>query len=60
MQLTKGFGADAFKAACGIYFPVHFVVKYAPCDGNGDDYFFDGYLGPDWGRLPQDRQIDEP
>ena len=60
VQLTKGFGADAFKAACGIYFPVHYVVKYSPCDGKGDDYFFDGYLGPDWGPFPQDEQIDEP
>ncbi len=60
VQLTKSFGADAVKAACGTYFPVHYVVKYTPCDGKGDDYFFDGYLGPDWGPLPQDVQIDEP
>jgi RHS repeat-associated protein len=60
VQLTKRFGADFFKALCGIYFPVHYVVKYAPCDDKGDDYYFDAYLGPDWGPLAKEKQLDEP
>jgi hypothetical protein len=60
VQLTKVPGAGLVKAVCGIYFPVHYVVKYTPCDRKGDDQFFDGYTGPDWGNLPVDDQIDEP
>ena len=60
VQLTKSFGADFVKSICGLYFPVHYVVKYTPCDDKGTPYFFDGYEFPDWGELPSDRQIDSP
>ena len=60
VQLVKGPGADLVHAICGVYFPVHYVVKYQPCHGGGDDWFFDGYTGLDSGPLPDDRQIDEP
>lgn len=61
VQLVKSnFISDIVKDLCGVYFPVHYVVKYTPCNGKGDDWFFDGYTVLDSGRLPKSRQIDEP
>jgi RHS repeat-associated protein len=61
VQLVKSnWVSDLVKAVCGVYFPVHYVVKYEPCNGKGDDWFFDGYTVLDSGPLPPSRQIDEP
>ncbi len=60
VQLTKSPGSDLVKSLCGVYFPVHYVVKFEPCDGKGDDRFVDAYTGPDFGTLPAEVQIEEP
>lgn len=60
VQLTKTrVISDVFKKVCGVYFPVHYVVKLRPCDGKGADWQLDGYIGPNSEMLPRDRQIDE-
>jgi RHS repeat-associated protein len=60
VQLKKGVGADAMKSLCGVYFPVHYVVKYAPCDGKGPDWALDGYTGPRLEPISNSQQIDSP
>lgn len=51
---------EASKLVCGVYFPVHFVVKYHPCDGQGPDWELDGYTGPSFLPLSRDDQIEAP
>ena len=60
LQLTAGALGRFVHSICGVHFPVHYVVKYEPCSGEGEDLFFDGYRGPPLGRLPPERQIEEP
>lgn len=60
VQLIKGRIGDAVRTLCGVYFPVHYVVKMEPCDGKGPDWRLDGYTGPTFEPLPEERQIDEP
>ncbi|MCP4601929.1 MAG: hypothetical protein GY847_15680, partial [Proteobacteria bacterium] len=59
IQLTKTWwGSDLSKQVFGIYFPVHYRVKYHFCgEKNVGDWFFDGYLIPRWGPLPKDEQL---
>jgi RHS repeat-associated protein len=60
VQLVKGPFADLVESVCGVYFPVHYVVKLVPCDGKGPDWRLDGYSGPNYKPLPPEDQIDEP
>ncbi len=60
VQLTKGRIGDAVKALCGVYFPIHYVVKLKPCDGKGPDWRLDGYVGPTFEPLPEQSQIESP
>lgn len=60
VQLTRGLIGKAVKAVCGVTFPVHYVVKYSPCDGKGSDWALDGYTGPNWTPLPPGQQIEDP
>lgn len=60
VQLIKKPGADAFRAVCGFYFPVHYVVKLVPCNGRGPDWMLDAYTLPRSHALPRDQQIEQP
>lgn len=59
-QLTTGAVGKLVNAIAGFHFPVHYVVKFAPCSGGGPPMFIDDYLGPDAWTLDPGNVISEP